>query len=100
MHPPFGNDARRGADPIFVRVGPTLVIWGDWKGDLYAFCGLACQQHYEVWVCDPNYPFEKATWTEASFGCWWCGGDLTAGVAWLSEEPRAGSKAVPRRRDR
>lgn len=60
-----------------------IVIWTDWKGDLYAFCNRQCQRHYQAWVSDPDYPLEKATCTDVSFGCMWCGGDLTEGVKWL-----------------
>ena len=64
-----------------------IVIWCDWKGELYAYCSWECQRRYEVWVCDPDYLFEKATWTDANFGCIWCGGDLTKGTEWLVGEP-------------
>ncbi len=64
-----------------------IVIWCDWKGELHAYCSRECQRRYEVWVCDPNYLLEKATWTDASFGCMWCGGDLTEGAEWLVGEP-------------
>jgi hypothetical protein len=64
-----------------------IVIWCDWKGELYAYCSRECQRRYEVWVCNPSYLFEKATWTDASFGCIWCGGDLTEGTEWLVGEP-------------
>jgi len=57
----------------------SLIIWIDWEGDLYAFCGKECQQHYAAWQSDPNYLFEPATWSDALFGCYWCGGDVTAG---------------------
>ena len=74
-----------------------LVIWCDWKGELYAFCSRGCQRHYGAWVAGPNYLFEKATWTEASFGCIWCGGDLTAGAEWFSEAPlHSEAREVPR----
>ncbi len=53
-----------------------LVIWQDWRGEYYGFCSHECQAHYESWAKDPNYPFEKATFTEHSFGCTWCGGNL------------------------
>ena len=62
-----------------------LVIWGDWKGELHAFCSWQCQRHYAAWVVDPKY-LQKAVWTKARFGCLWCGGDLTEGAKWLSEE--------------
>jgi hypothetical protein len=67
-----------------------IVIWSDWKGDLYAFCSRQCQQHYQAWVSDPDYPPAKASSTDVSFGCIWCGGDLTAGVKWLGEEVKSG----------
>ena len=67
-----------------------LIIWHDWKGDLYAFCSRQCQRHYKAWLCDPNYPFEKATWTDVSFGCFWCGGDLSEGVKSLGEGVKKG----------
>ncbi len=67
-----------------------LIIWHDWKGDLYAFCSWTCLGHYKGWACDPNYPFEKATWTNASFGCIWCGGDLSGGAKWLGEGVKKG----------
>ncbi len=54
----------------------VLVIWQDWSGEYYAFCSNECQAHYEAWVKDPNYQFEKATFTEHDFGCTWCGGNL------------------------
>ncbi len=74
-----------------------IVIWCDWKGELYAFCSWECQHRYEVWVCDPNYFLERATRTDASFGCIWCGGDLTAGVEWFSEAPlHSEAREVPR----
>ncbi len=94
MRASFGDEASTGADPDLARLGPTLVIWCDWKGELYAFCGWECQRHYEGWVCDPNYLFEKATWADASFGCIWCGGDLTQGTIWFSREPPAGSEVA------
>ena len=87
MSPAPGAEARTGTGRVLARVGPTLFIWCDWKGELFAFCSLGCVRHYEGWVCEPNYLFEKATWSDASFGCWWCGGDLTAGVIWLTQEP-------------
>lgn len=65
-----------------------LIIWKDWQGTLYAFCRRECLEHYKNHLADPNYLFEKATFTEHSFGCWWCGGDLSEGVAWLpTNEP-------------
>ncbi len=87
MSPELGGGARTGSGRVLARVGPTLILWVDWKGELYAFCSHGCVCHYEGWVCDPNYLFEKAIWSEASFGCWWCGDDLTAGVIWLTQEP-------------
>ncbi len=60
-----------------------LVIWGDWKGELHAFCSCECQRHYTAWVADPSY-IQPETATKASFGCLWCGGDLTEGAEWLS----------------
>jgi len=91
----FDSEARDEAGPVPAPVRPILVIWTDWKGELYAFCNRECLRHYQAWVRDPNYLFEKATWTDASFGCIWCGGDLTQGTAWLSEEAPAGSKDAP-----
>jgi hypothetical protein len=91
MRPTFGTEARTGAGPVDVREGPALIIWCDWKGEFYAFCSRRCLLHYEGWVCDPGYLFEKATCTDASFGCIWCGGDLTLGAIWLSQEHPAGS---------
>ena len=87
MSPELGGEASTGSGRVLARVGPTLILWCDWKGELYAFCRLGCVRYYEGWVCDPNYLFEKATWSDASFGCWWCGDDLTAGVIWLTQEP-------------
>jgi len=87
MSPEIGGEAKTGSGRVLARVGLTLILWCDWKGELYAFCSLGCVRYYEAWVCDPNYLFEKATWSDASFGCWWCGDDLTAGVIWLTQEP-------------
>jgi hypothetical protein len=92
--PPPGTPAGARTDPGAAGEQVTLIIWRDWKGDLYAFCGRKCQRHYAAWVSDPNYPFEKATWSDVSFGCWWCGGDLARGVVWLSPEQLAGSEPV------
>ena len=47
MHPASGEETRARADLGLDRVRPTLVIWSDWKGELYAFCSRECQQHYE-----------------------------------------------------
>jgi hypothetical protein len=91
MSPTFGTEARTGSGRVLARVGPALIIWCDWKSELYAFCGLGCVRHYETWVCDPGHLFEKAAWSDYSFGCWWCGGDLTAGVTWLTQEPATSS---------
>jgi hypothetical protein len=91
----FGSEASDEAGPVPPPVRSTLVIWTDWKGELYAFCNRECQRHYQAWLCDPDYPFEKATWTDVSFGCIWCGGDLTQGTIWLSDEAPADSKATP-----
>ena len=66
MSPELGGEARSGSGRVLARVGPTLILWCDWKGELYAFCNLCCVCHYESWVCDPNYLFEKATWSDAS----------------------------------
>ena len=60
-----------------------LVIWGDWTGELHAFCSWECQRHYEAWVADPTY-IQPETGADASFGCLWCGGDLPEGAEWLS----------------
>ena len=95
MSPSFGSEARTGAGRVLAELGPALIIWCDWKGELYAFCSWTCLGHYEGWTCDPNYLFEKATWTNASFGCIWCGGDLTLGAIWLSREHTTGS-GLPR----
>ncbi len=95
MSPELGGEARTGSGRVLARVGPTLILWCDWKGELYAFCSLGCLRHYEGWVCDPGYLFEKAAWTDASFGCIWCGGDLTLGATWLSHEHPARS-GLPR----
>ncbi len=92
--PPHVPPAGTTADPVPVETQVTLVIWCDWKGDMYAFCGRECQRHYAAWVRDPNYSQEKATSTDVSFGCMWCGGDLTRGVKWLSPERAADSKAA------
>ncbi|MCH7577893.1 MAG: hypothetical protein IH822_08895 [Chloroflexi bacterium] len=73
-----------------------LVIWRDWKGEFHAFCGRQCQRHYKAWVADPNYPFEKAPSTDVSFGCLWCGGNVTVGVEWFSEEPLAAARLARR----
>ena len=65
-----------------------LLIWTDWKGDMYAFCSRECLSCYQQHVTDPSDTHEKATHTEHSFGCWWCAGDLTEGVTWLpTNEP-------------
>jgi hypothetical protein len=90
----FDSETRAETGPVPAPVRPTLVIWRDWKGDLYAFCSRECQRHYQAWVCDPSYLFEKATWTHVSFGCIWCGGDLTQGTTWLSKEAPAGSETT------
>ncbi len=95
MSPSFGSEARTGAGHVLAGLRPALIIWCDWKGELYAFCSWTCLGHYEGWACDPGYLFEKATWTDASFGCIWCGGDLALGAIWLSHERLAGSQDAP-----
>ena len=97
MHPSSGGAARSGAGSDLAGTRVTLIIWCDWKGELYAFCSRECLRRYQGWLCDPNYLYEKATWTDASFGCIWCGGDLTQGTIWLGEEPLADPKVVPPR---
>ncbi|TET96492.1 MAG: hypothetical protein E3J29_05525 [Dehalococcoidia bacterium] len=97
MHPTSSEETRARADLGLDRVRPTLVIWSDWKGELYAFCGRECQRHYEAWLSDPDYPHEQATSTDASFGCFWCGGDLTQGTIWLDRESLADLKLALRR---
>ncbi len=92
MHSTSSEETRTQADLGLDRVRPTLVIWSDWKGELYAFCGRECQRHYEAWLSDPDYPLEKATSTDASFGCFWCDGDLTRGTIWLDRESLADLK--------
>jgi hypothetical protein len=96
MHPSSGNETSTRADPGLDGVRPALIIWSDWKGDLYAFCSRQCQRHYQAWLCDPDYPLEKATWTDASFACIWCGGDLAQGVTWLDQESLADLKLARR----
>ncbi len=97
MSPSFGSEARTGAGRVLAGLRPALIIWCDWKGEFYAFCSLADLRHYEGWVCDPNYLFEKATWTNVSFGCIWCGGDLTLKAMWFSQERPAGPRDAPTR---
>jgi hypothetical protein len=91
----FGSEASDEAGPVPPPARSTLVIWTDWKGELYAFCGRGCLRHYKAWVCDPKYPFQKATRTNVSFGCIWCGGDLTRGTIWLNDEAPAASMDAP-----
>ena len=97
MHSTSGEETRARADLGLDRVRPTVVIWSDWKGELYAFCGRQCQRHYQAWLSDPDYPFEKATSTDATFGCFWCGGDLTRGTVWLDRESLVDLKLTLRR---
>ena len=85
MSPSFGREPRTGAGRFLAGLRPALIIWCDWKGEFYAFCDMTCLRHYAAWVSDPNYLFEKATWTETNFGCKWCGGDLTQGAISLSQ---------------
>lgn len=99
MSSSFGAEARAEAGAAPGAGRPTLIIWCDWKGELYAFCSRECQRRYQAWLCDPNYPLEKATWTDVSFGCIWCGGDLTRGTVWLGDEAPATSKSVRPPRD-
>jgi hypothetical protein len=80
----LNNEADTAAGSIATDP-PDLAIWCDWKGEFYAFCDMTCLRHYGAWVSDPNYLFEKATWTETSFGCKWCGGDLMRGTISLSQ---------------
>jgi hypothetical protein len=89
MHPSSDSSTGARADLSLDGLRPTLIIWCDWKGDLYAFCSRECQRHYQSWLCDPDYPLDKATQTDASFGCFWCGGDLTRGTVWLDRESLA-----------
>lgn len=64
-----------------------IIIWQDWKDELFAFCSKECQQHYTAWEADPGYLFERATWSDAIYGCMWCGCDLAKDVEWLSSQP-------------
>ncbi|KKM90273.1 hypothetical protein LCGC14_1240330 [marine sediment metagenome] len=72
----------------------ALLIWQDWDGDLFAFCSRECLTSHKTHVTDPSDLHEKATSTEHSFGCWWCGGDLSQGVTWLpkteAQDPESG----------
>jgi hypothetical protein len=86
MHPSSSGEARTRADLGLDRMRPALVIWSDWKGELHAFCSRQCQRQYQAWLSDPDYPLAKATSTDASFGCFWCGGDLTRGTIWLGRD--------------
>jgi hypothetical protein len=97
MQSTSSEEARTRADLGLDKVRPTLVIWSDWKGELYAFCGRQCQRHHEAWLSDPDYPHEPATSTDVSFGCFWCGGDLTRGTIWLDRESLADLKLGLRR---
>ncbi len=97
MHPTSSEETTTRAGLGLDRVRPTLVIWSDWKGELYAFCGRECQRHYGAWLSDPHYPLKKAASTEASFGCYWCGGDLTKGTIWFDRESLADLKLALRR---
>jgi len=54
-------------------------------------------RHSQAWLSDPDYALTKATSTDASFGCFWCGGDLTQGTIWLDRESLADLKLALRR---
>ncbi len=97
MYPSSSDETSSRSGRSLDGVRPTLVIWSDWKGELYAFCSRECQQHYQAWLCAPDYPLEKATSTDASFGCFWCGSDLTQGTTWLDRDSLADLKLVLRR---
>jgi hypothetical protein len=96
MHSSSSDHASTRAAPGLDGVRPTLIIWSDWKGELYAFCSRECQRQHKAWLCDPDYPLQKATSTDASFGCFWCGGDLTRGTTWLDRQSLADLKLALR----
>lgn len=65
----------------------SLLIFEEDTGELAAFDCKLCLERYKEWRYDPAYPYQKAEKAQVgvSFGCFWCGGDLTDGldIQWL-----------------
>jgi len=61
-----------------------LTTWTSWQGEMYAFCSEEHADMFRKSTEDPTAPERNPKIDPAiSFGCWWCGEDLTGGVNWL-----------------
>jgi len=76
----------------------VLIIWTDWNGDKYAFCGRLCLEVYRRYLGDPTMKHLLPVLLP-TFGCWWCGADLAEGVSKLAEHDDSGIVRLEETRD-
>jgi len=67
----------------------VLIIWTDWNGDKYTFCGRLCLEMYRRYLADPTMKHMLSVFLP-TFSCWWCGGDIGDTVKWHEDHDDSG----------
>jgi len=62
MSPELGGGARTGSGRVLARVGPTLILWVDWKGDRDS------PEAYNIPAMEPRIQYAKTS-DGVSGGC-------------------------------
>ena len=62
-----------------------IVLWTDWHGETFGFCSHRLRASApRIAVVPGSLP--RSVDVTVSFGCWWCGRNLSGGVVWLRSD--------------
>jgi hypothetical protein len=66
-----------------------MIIFVDWQDTHYGLCDKKCLERFKEFLADPTVERPEGGPKEGvTFGCWWCGGDLTEGTQWFGSDDK------------